>query len=118
MQTSASSNVALAHTFRERLNEFLDPLLVQFDEQLDSRLARTLGATVEVLLQTRYHSAGLLLSELSAFLISPAQAAAGTKRPSNLLRSKRWSVEVLVSLVYAFLLSLLDPFLSHFGTPS
>jgi hypothetical protein len=82
-------------TFRERLNEFLDLSLVQLDKQLDSRLVRTLGAPVEVLLQTRYHSAG-------------------TKRLSNLLRSKRWSVEVLVSLVYAFLLSLLDPFLSHF----
>jgi hypothetical protein len=95
MQTSAPSNVALAHRFRERLNEFLNPLLVRLDEQLDSRLVRTLGATVEVLLQTRYRSAGLLLSELGAFLTSPAQAAAGTKRLSNLLRSKRWSAEAL-----------------------
>jgi hypothetical protein len=95
MQTSAASGVALAHTFRERLKEFLDPLLVRLDEQLDSRLVRTLGATVEVLLQTRYRSAGLLLSELGAFLTSPAQAAAGTKRLSNLLRSKRWSAETL-----------------------
>ena len=95
MQTSAPWNVALAHTFRERLNEFLDPLLVRLDEQLDSRLVRTLGATVEVLLQTRYRGAGLLLSELGAYLTSPVQAAAGTKRLSNLLRSKRWSAEVL-----------------------
>src|SRR5215217_6524803 len=93
MQTSAPSTSALAHTFRERLQGFLAPLLARLDEQLDSRLVRTLGATVEVLLQNRY--SGLLLSELGAFLTSPETAAAGTKRLSNLLRSKRWSADVL-----------------------
>jgi Transposase DDE domain len=95
MQTSAPSSAALAHTFRERLNGFLAPLLVRLDEQLDSRLVRTLGATIEVLLQNRYRSAGLLLSELGAFLTSPEHAPAGTKRLSNLLRSKRWSADLL-----------------------
>jgi transposase len=93
MQTSAPSTSALAHTFRERLKGFLAPLLDRLDEQLDSRLVRTLGATVEVLLQNRY--SGLLLSELGAFLTSPETAAAGTKRLSNLLRSRRWSADVL-----------------------
>lgn len=95
MQTSAPSTSALAHTFRERLKGFLAPLLARLDEQLDSRLVRTLGATVEVLLQNRYSSSGLLLSELGAFLTSPDKAAAGTKRLSNLLRSKRWSADLL-----------------------
>lgn len=93
MQTSAPSTSALAHTFRERLKGFLAPLLARLDEQLDSRLVRTLGATVEVLLQNRY--SGLLLSELGAFLTSPETAAAGTKRLSNLLRSPRWSADAL-----------------------
>jgi hypothetical protein len=95
MQTSAPSTPALAHTFRERLKGFLAPLLARLDEQLDSRLVRTLGATVEVLLQNRYRSSGLLLSELGPFLTSPDKAAAGTKRLSNLLRSDRWSADVL-----------------------
>jgi hypothetical protein len=95
MQTSAPSTSALAHTFRERLKGFLAPLLAQLDEQLDSRLVRTLGATVEVLLRNRLGSTGLLLSELGAFLTSPEQAPAGTKRLSNLLRSKKWSADVL-----------------------
>jgi hypothetical protein len=95
MQTSAPSTSALAHTFRERLEGFLAPLLARLDEQLDSRLVRTLGATVEVLLQNRYRSTGLLLSELGAFLTSPEHAPAGTKRLSNLLRSKRWSADLL-----------------------
>lgn len=93
MQTSAPSTSALAHTFRERLKGFLAPLLARLDEQLDSRLVRTLGATVEVLLQNRY--SGLLLSELGTFLTSPEHAPAGTKRLSNLLRSKKWSADVL-----------------------
>jgi len=95
MQTSAPSTSALAHTFRERLKGYLAPLLTRLDEQLDSRLVRTLGATVEVLLQNRYSNSGLLLSELGAFLTSPDKAAAGTKRLSNLLRSKRWSADLL-----------------------
>jgi len=35
----------------------------------------------------------LLLSELGAYLLSPAQAPAGTKRLSNLLRCDRWSAQ-------------------------
>jgi hypothetical protein len=100
MQTSAPSTPALAHTFRERLKGFLAPLLARLDEQLDSRLVRTLGATVEVLLQNRHRSSGLLLSELGAFLLSPEKAAAGTKRLSNLLHSKRWSADVLSAYLW------------------
>lgn len=100
MQTSTLSSSALAHSYRERLKEFLAPLLSRLDEQLDSRLVRTLGATVEVLLQNRYRSSGLLLSELGAFLTSPEKAAAGTKRLSNLLRSKRWGAELLSDFLW------------------
>jgi len=95
MQTSTPSTPALARTFQDRLKEFLDPLLIRLDAQLDSRLVRTFAATIQILLQNRYRSTGLLLSELGAFLLSPAQAPAGTKRLSNLLRSKRWSADLL-----------------------
>jgi len=95
MQTSTPSTSALAHTFCERLEGFLAPLLARLDEQLDSRLVRTLGATVKVLLQNRHRSTGLLLSELGAFLTCPEHAPAGTKRLSNLLRSKRWSADLV-----------------------
>src|SRR5690349_21507062 len=91
MQTSAPSTSALAHTFRERLEGFLAPFLARLDEHVDSRLVRTLGATVEVLLRCRSQISGLLLSELGTFLTPPGHAPAGTKRLSNLLRSDRWS---------------------------
>ena len=100
MQTSAPSTPALAHTFRDRLKEFLRPLLVRLDEQLDSRLVRTFAALVEVLLQNRYRSSGLLLSELGAFLTSPEHAPAGTKRLSNLLHSERWSADLVSDYIW------------------
>lgn len=100
MQTSAPSTPALAHTFRDRLGEFLHPLLVRLDQQVDSRLVRTFAALVEILLQNRYRSSGLLLSELGPFLTSPEHAPAGTKRLSNLLRSERWSADLVSDYVW------------------
>lgn len=95
MQTSAPLAPVLARTFRERLDGFLAPLLIHLDKTLDSRLVKTFAATITILLQNRYRSTGLLLSELGAFLMSPEQAPAGTKRLSNLLRSKRWSADLV-----------------------
>jgi hypothetical protein len=100
MQTSVPSTPVLARTFRERLDRFVAPLLIRLDKQLDSRLVRTFAATLEVLLQNRYRSAGLLLSELGAFLTSPEHAPAGTKRLSNLLRSKRWNSDLLSDFLW------------------
>jgi len=36
-----------------------------------------------------------LLSELGAYILNPSQAPAGTKRLSNLLRSEKWSYELV-----------------------
>lgn len=95
MQTSAPLAPVLARTFRERLDGFLAPLLIRLDQTLDSRLVKTFAATIGILLQNRYRSTGLLLSELGAFLLSPERAPAGTKRLSNLLRSTRWSADLV-----------------------
>ena len=66
---------------------FLNPLLVRLDAQVDRRLIATFSQTVRVIVQHRHRNHGLLLSELGAYLLSPVQAPAGTKRLSNLLRS-------------------------------
>jgi hypothetical protein len=66
--------------------ERLAPLLAQLDQTLAKRLVRAIGAIVSF----RHSGSGLLLSELGAFITSPAQAPAGTKRLSNLLRSEKW----------------------------
>ena len=84
-------SAALASTVSGRLERFLAPLLQELDQVLDRRLVKSFAALISILLQQRYRATGLLLSELGAYLTGPEHAPAGTKRLSNLLRSKRWS---------------------------
>lgn len=93
--TSVQADAPLAHALHQHLVCFLAPLLRQLDRQLDVRLVRTFLATICVILSVRHRSHGLLLSELGGYLLSPAQAPAGTKRLSNLLRSPHWSAALL-----------------------
>ena len=95
-QASASMSLALA----QQLEAFLAPLLVYLDGQLDKRLVRTLGQLVQVIIEFRHASHGLLLSELGGYLLAPAQAPAGTKRISNLLRSARWTYQSLEQFLW------------------
>lgn len=98
MKTSThdvGDTIALASTLSKGLQEFLSPLLLRLDQVLDRRLVRTFAATLEVFLQHRTRASGLLLSELGALLAGPAQAPAGTKRLSNLLRSSKWTYLLL-----------------------
>jgi hypothetical protein len=74
---------------------FVAPLLSTLDAQIDARLVRTFLRVLEVLLVFRNRAHGLLLSELGAYLLSAAQAPAGTKRLSNLLRCTKWASEMI-----------------------
>ena len=85
----------VADDLREGLYQFLLPLLALLDAGLDVRLVRTFLATVETVLSFRNRTHGLLLSELGAYLLGPHQAPAGTKRLSNLLRSSKWSADLI-----------------------
>jgi hypothetical protein len=87
--------LALAPQLREQFLTFLSPLLHRLDAQLDRRLVRTFAATIAAILMWRNRQHGLLLSELGAYLLSPQQAPAGTKRLSNLLHSRRWSADLI-----------------------
>jgi hypothetical protein len=91
MQASPGLSLALAH----RLETFLAPLLLTLDATLDKRLVRTLQQLVAVMISFRHPTQGLLLSELGAYLLTPAHAPAGTKRISNLLRSAKWTHQLL-----------------------
>ncbi|MBZ0306209.1 MAG: transposase [Anaerolineae bacterium] len=79
-----------AQVLGEKLEEFVRELLVMLDKRLDSRLVRTFLLTLQAILKFRHQTQGLVLSELGGYILSPAQAPAGTKRLSNLLRSSRW----------------------------
>lgn len=89
------ASVEKASEIQRRLMEFLAPLLVQLDEVLDKRLVRTFVQAIIAIVSFRESSKGLLLSELGSYILNPGQAPAGTKRLSNLLRSKRWGYEML-----------------------
>jgi hypothetical protein len=62
---------------------------------LDQLLAETFFTLVMVILMHRYRLRGLLLSELRSHLLDTEQAPAGTKRVSNLLRSPKWSRQMI-----------------------
>ncbi|MFP4293663.1 MAG: hypothetical protein ACLFQ0_18675, partial [Cyclobacteriaceae bacterium] len=82
---------ATAVFFSRRLEEFLSPFLQKLDQYIDKRLVRSFAGLCQCILRLRSRSSGLLLSELGGYLIGFAHAPAGTKRLSNLLRSKKWS---------------------------
>ena len=84
-----------AQALREALARFVGPLLVELDEQIDKRLVRTFLKALEAIISFRHSSYGLLLSELGGYILSPAQAPAGTKRLSNLLRSPKWTAGLI-----------------------
>jgi hypothetical protein len=86
---------AVSIRLRQELQHFLAPVLQDLERHLDARLVRTFFRLLEVILCFRHRALGLLLSELGAYLLEPAQAPAGTKRISNLLRSPRWDHTLL-----------------------
>ncbi len=86
-----SSSAGLAVSMRRRFEGFVAPLVRELDFRMDRRLVRTLVGAVESILVFRNRAHGLLLSELGGCLLSPDRAPAGTKRLSNLLRSKNWT---------------------------
>jgi hypothetical protein len=88
-----------AQHLHDKLEAFVNELLVELDEQLDKRLVRTFLLTLQAIIKFRYSQYGLLLSELGGYILNPAQAPAGTKRLSNLLRSNRWTYRVIARKV-------------------
>lgn len=86
--------------FGTRLREFVGPLLVELDQQLDKRLVGTFLKTLEAVIKFRHSVYGLLLSELGGYILSPEHAPAGTKRLSNLLRSNKWAGKVIQDFLW------------------
>lgn len=84
----------------DRVYDYLRSLLVELNAYLDRRLVETFLALVMVLITHRHRNHGLLLSELGGYLLPPEQAPAGTKRLSNLLRSAKWGVEMIVQFFW------------------
>lgn len=94
------ASARMAQELSSQLTTFVQPLLVRLDALLDLRLVHTFLATLHVLLQFRHRNNGLLLSELGAYLASPDHAPAGTKRLSNLLRSCKWTSQLIEDFLW------------------
>ena len=75
----------------KQIDKYLQPLLLRLDHQIDKRLVRTFFDVFVSIIRFRNRPFGLVLSELGAYVLNPEQAPAGTKRVSNLLRSKKWT---------------------------
>lgn len=93
--SESATNTQQAQAIHGQLEGFVQDLLQDLDRQLDKRLVRTFLLTLRAIVTFRHSGLGLLLSELGGYILSAAQAPAGTKRISNLLRSKRWEYRVI-----------------------
>lgn len=97
---AVQASAQAATRFSKHLVTFLAPLLRSLDQHLDRRLVSTFLATLIAIVEWRNRNHGLLLSELGAYLLSPEQAPAGTKRLSNLLRSERWTASLIADWLW------------------
>ena len=98
--TAVQASTFAAHRLSAHLVSFLAPLLRTLDQHIDRRLVSTFLATLIAIVEWRNRAHGLLLSELGAYLLTPEQAPAGTKRLSNLLRSERWQAKLLADWLW------------------
>lgn len=80
---------------------YLKDLLSELDSQIDSRLVKTFFKLFIAVQIYRNRPNGLILSELGAFICSPWKAKAGTKRLSNLLRSKKWDASIIDRFLFS-----------------
>lgn len=74
---------------------YLQPIQNQLLGQIDRRLVATFFKLFTSILLLRNSKMGLLLSELGSYVAGYAHAPAGTKRISNLLRSKKWNASLI-----------------------
>lgn len=81
------------------LERTFSPFVQRLDTLLDKRLVRTLLECLVAIIRLRCNPQALWLSELGAYLHSAdgvsTSAAAGTKRVGKLLRSVKWTAEVI-----------------------
>jgi hypothetical protein len=98
--SAAQASALAAKRLSDQLATFLAPVLRTLDHRLDRRLVSTFLSTLIAIVQWRNRAHGLLLSELGAYLLTPEQAPAGTKRVSNLLRSSRWSASLIADWLW------------------
>ena len=98
---STSSNCQRAsHFILVQSEKYLSIVEQQLNLKIDKRLVRTFFNLFNVILCFRNRSMGLLLSELGGYICGFDKAPAGTKRISNLLRSKKWKSDIIDNFLF------------------
>ncbi len=85
----------LSREMGRELGAYLAPLLILLDQRLDRRLVVTLAQTVLNVIRRRGRDLNLLLCELGEQLLDGAHAPAGVKRLWRLLRSPKWTADLV-----------------------
>lgn len=93
--TSLFSKNKSSEFILHKIDNYTLELRRDLDKLIDSRLVRTFFDLFTVILMFRDRAMGLLLSELGGYICGFDRAPAGTKRISNLLRSKKWSSKII-----------------------
>lgn len=88
------------HFLLRQSDAYLRPLIQDLTTQIDRRLVSTLYNLFVTILMFRNRPMGLLLSELGGFICGFDHAPAGTKRISNLLRSKKWTSAIIDNFLF------------------
>ena len=89
------------HFLLRQSASYISPLTEVLDSQIDSRLVSTFYNLFVTILMFRNRAMGLLLSELGGYICGFDRAPAGTKRISNLLRSKKWSSAIIDDFLFS-----------------
>lgn len=79
---------------------YLSSLQTSLSSLIDKRLNRTFYDVFMVIMLFRNSKMGLLLSELGGYICGFEHSPAGTKRISNLLRSKKWDSGVIDDFLF------------------
>lgn len=84
----------------KKSSQYLSSLQINLDKVIDKRLSRTFYDVFMVIIMFRNSKMGLLLSELGGYVCGFSHAPAGTKRISNLLRSKKWESSIIDEFLF------------------
>lgn len=87
---------------------FTSQVRLKLDAQIDKRLVGTFFDLFVTILMFRNRAMGLLLSELGGYICGFDHAPAGTKRISNLLRSKKWSAQLIADYFFKRTINRVD----------
>ena len=93
--TNPSSDPQASRFLLHQIDRYTSPIRIALDKEIDKRLVRTFFDLFCVILMFRNRAMGLLLSELGGYICGFSHAPAGTKRISNLLRSPKWSANLI-----------------------